>query len=101
MLFLVPWLPVPGSVPAGLGVSPQLFSGLHHYQVPHVVDLPVQLAMMFLGVVLRSPVGNPLPCQALGWGPHHHFPTETMLGVACFCMSALAWGLGCVLWGEM
>lgn len=33
----------------GLGVSPQLFSGLHHYQVPHVVDLLVQQAMMFLG----------------------------------------------------
>lgn len=43
-----------GFVPTGLRVSPQLFSCLHHYQVPRVVDLPVQLVIMLLEVVSSS-----------------------------------------------
>lgn len=93
MLILAPRLPVPGSglpgflgslgsVPPRLGVSPQLFSCLHHYQVPQVVDLPVQLVILFLGVVSRS-AGNPFRFQALGCG---HPPPTTPLRPQWVCL---------------
>lgn len=87
-------------MPAGIEVSPQLFSCLHHYQVPHVVDLPVQLVIVLLGMVLRSPVGNLLPFQALGCGSPNT-PTGTTLCVACLYGSALSWGPGCVPQGKL
>lgn len=63
----------------GGGVSPQLFSRLHHYQVPRVVDPPVQLVVVLLGVAFRSPVAKPLPCEAQGgaWAlPAPHWDTQ-------------------------
>lgn len=85
-----------GSVPAGLGVSPQLFSCLHHYQVPSVVDLPVQQVIVLLGVVSRSPVGNPFHAKFRGkaWALPH--PPETLQGMACLCVCIIL-GPGCVL----
>lgn len=46
-------------------VSPKLLSRLGHHQVPCVVDLPVQLAIVFLEGVEVYP-GQPLSCPALG-----------------------------------
>lgn len=76
---------------AGGGVSPQLFSRLHHYQVPRVVDPPVQLVVVLLGVAFRSPVAKPLPWEAQGRGLG---PPPSPLGHTgdSVCAPALSWG---------
>lgn len=90
----------PGSVLAGLGVSPQLFSCLHHYQVPRVADFPAQLVIVLLVVVSRSPVDKPFPCRALGQGMDPPTSPLRRHRVWCVCASASPRGLGCGLQGS-
>lgn len=87
--------------PPGGGVSPQLFSRLHHYQVPRVVDLPVQLVIVLLGVAFRSPVAKPLPreAQGRGMGPPPSPLRHTGYGMFV-CRRYPGACPGCVLWSN-
>ena len=49
--------------------SPQLLSRLHHYQVPRVADLPVQLVIVLLrSVEVSSGKLSPVPSSGV-WTP--------------------------------
>jgi hypothetical protein len=74
---------------AGCGqgrVSPQLLSCLHHYQVPRVVNLLVQLVIVLLGVA-RSSMGVPSHAQLRGMNFHLRLPRKSAGSECC------VWGL--------